>query len=115
MTFRVHRHDEFVCLSMSGLVEHSEELLILLLEDFILHRYLVVLSLQLIDFSLKSKLLSLPPTKCDWGVVLYVVASFAPHVGEGCLVKRECTNGGNWLDKAGESRNKCVSHRRRQS
>ncbi|KAB2630918.1 S ribonuclease [Pyrus ussuriensis x Pyrus communis] len=37
--------DEFVCLSMPSFMEHPEELLILLLEDLILYRYLVVLSL----------------------------------------------------------------------
>ncbi|KAB2595285.1 hypothetical protein D8674_030735 [Pyrus ussuriensis x Pyrus communis] len=37
--------DEFVCLSMRSFMEHSEELLILLLKDLILYRYLVVLSL----------------------------------------------------------------------
>ena len=42
------------------------------------------------------------------------MAPFTPHVGEGCLVERKCTNGGNQLDKAGESKNKCDSHRRRQ-
>ena len=113
-----HKGDELVCFSISSLVEHLEDLLILLLEDLILHRYLVVLSLQLIDFSLKSKLLlfllSLFHTRFDGGVILRVVASFAPHVRNGCLVKRECTNGGNQLDKAEESGNKCRSHRRRQ-
>ncbi|KAM2927582.1 hypothetical protein COP2_034914 [Malus domestica] len=110
-----HRGDECVCFSISSLVEHLEDLVILLLEDLILHRYVVVLSLQLIDFSLKSKLLlfllSLLSTRCEGSVVLCVVASFAPHVGEGCLVKRECTNGGNQLDKAEESGNTCRSHR----
>ena len=48
------------------------------------------------------------------GVVLHVVAPFTPYVGEGCLVERKCANGGNQLNKAGESRNKCDSHRRRQ-
>ncbi|KAM1798321.1 hypothetical protein ACFX12_032408 [Malus domestica] len=113
-----HKGDELVCFSISSLVEHLEDLLILLLEDLILHRYLIVLSFQLIDFSLKSKLLlSLPlllRTTCKRGVILCVVASFAPHVGNGCLVKRECTNGGNQLNKAEESENKCRSHRRRQ-
>ncbi|KAM2974038.1 hypothetical protein FF1_000380 [Malus domestica] len=98
-----HRGDELVCFSISSLVEHLEDLLILLLEDLILHRYLVVLSLQLIDFSLKSKLLlfllSLLRTRCKMGVILGVVASFAPHVGKGCLVKKECTNGGTNLTK----------------
>ncbi|KAB2619948.1 hypothetical protein D8674_039435 [Pyrus ussuriensis x Pyrus communis] len=37
--------DEFVCLSMPSFMEHSKELLLLLLEDLILYRYLVVLSL----------------------------------------------------------------------
>ncbi|KAB2597326.1 hypothetical protein D8674_000246 [Pyrus ussuriensis x Pyrus communis] len=37
--------DKFVCLSMPSFMEHSEELLILLLEDLILYHYLVVLSL----------------------------------------------------------------------
>ncbi|KAM2816093.1 hypothetical protein COP1_040367 [Malus domestica] len=50
--------DELVCLSMPSLMEYLKDLLILLLEDLILHRYLVILSLQLFDFSLKSKLLS---------------------------------------------------------
>ncbi|KAM2264022.1 hypothetical protein TB2_040073 [Malus domestica] len=113
-----HRGDKLVCFSISSLVEHLEDLLILLLEDLILHRYLVVLSLYLIDFSLKSKLLlfllSLLRTRCKRGVILCVVASFAPHVGNGCLVKRECTNGGNQLNKAEESGNKCRSHRRCQ-
>ncbi|KAM1512727.1 hypothetical protein ACFX1Z_024256 [Malus domestica] len=54
----VHRSNELMCLSMPGFVERLEELLILLLEDLILYCYLVVLSLQLIDFSLKSELLS---------------------------------------------------------
>ncbi|KAM1996811.1 hypothetical protein ACFX15_029713 [Malus domestica] len=87
-----HRGDELMCFSISSLVEHLEDFLILLLEDLILHRYLIVLSLQLIDFSLKSKLLlyllSLLRTRCKRGVILCVVASFAPHVGKGCLVKR---------------------------
>ena len=48
------------------------------------------------------------------GVVLRNVAYFAPHVGKGCLVKREFTNGGNQLGKAEESGNNCRSHRRRQ-
>ncbi|KAM2293106.1 hypothetical protein ACFXTI_027760 [Malus domestica] len=113
-----HEGDELVCLSMPSLIEHLEELLILLLEDLVLYCYLVVLSLQLFDFSLKSELLlfflSLPHARRNEGVVLCVVASFAPHVGVRCLVKRECTNGGNQLDKAEESRNKCDSHRRRQ-
>ncbi|KAM2415044.1 hypothetical protein ACFX1X_001470 [Malus domestica] len=113
-----YRGDELVCFSISSLVEHLEDLLILLLEDLILHRYLVILSLQLIDFSLKSKLilflLSLLRTSCKRGVILYDVASFAPHVGKRYLVKRECTNGGNQLDKAEESGNKCRSHRRHQ-
>ncbi|KAM1965920.1 hypothetical protein ACFX15_046199 [Malus domestica] len=110
--------DELVCFSISSFVEHLEDLLILLLEDLILHRYLVILSFQLIDFSLKSKLLlfipSLLRTRCKRDVILRAMASFAPHVGEGCLVKRECTNGGNHLDEAEESGNKCHSHRRRQ-
>ncbi|KAM1094414.1 hypothetical protein ACFX10_009436 [Malus domestica] len=113
-----HRGDKLVCFSISSLVEHLEDLLILVLEDFILHRYLVVLSLQLIDFNLKSKLLlfllSSFRTRCKRGVILCAVASFAPHVGKGCLVKKECTNGGNQLDKAEECGNKCRSHRRRQ-
>ena len=113
-----HKGDEFVCFSISSLVKHFEDLLILLLEDLILHHYLIVLSLQLIEFSLKSKLilflLSLLRTRCKRGVILCAVASFTPHVGEGCLVKRECMNGGYHLDKAEESENKCRSHRRRQ-
>ncbi|KAM1727930.1 hypothetical protein FF2_018195 [Malus domestica] len=71
-----HRGDELVCFSIFSLVEHLEDILILLLEDLILHRYLVVLSLQLIDFSLKSKLLlfllSLLRTRCE-GVSFYVL------------------------------------------
>ncbi|KAM1554613.1 hypothetical protein ACFX1Z_007337 [Malus domestica] len=114
----VHKGNKLACLSTLSFVERLEELLILLLEDLILYCFLVVLSLQLIDFSLKSELLSFlisqPHTRREGGVVLCAVASFTPHVGEGCLVKRECTNGGNQLDKAEESRNKCVSHRRRQ-
>ncbi|KAM2045513.1 hypothetical protein ACFX1T_009694 [Malus domestica] len=86
-----NRGDELVCLSMPSLMEHLEEFFILLLEDLILHYYLVVLSFQLIDFSLKSKLLSffplLPHNMHKGSVILCVVASFAPHVGEGCLVK----------------------------
>ena len=39
------RGDEFVCLSMPSFMETFEELLILFLEDLILYRYLVVLSL----------------------------------------------------------------------
>ncbi|KAM1789731.1 hypothetical protein ACFX12_033862 [Malus domestica] len=80
-----HMGDELVCFSISSLMEHLEDLLILLLEDLILHRYLIVLNLQLIDFSLRSKLLlfllSLLCTRCKRGVILCVVASFAPHVG----------------------------------
>ncbi|KAM2994779.1 hypothetical protein FF2_046711 [Malus domestica] len=113
-----HRGDELMFFSISSLVEHLEDLLILLLEDLILHRYLVIPSLQLIDFSLKSKLLlfllSLLHTRCEGGVILRVVTSFAPHVGKGCLVKREYTNSGNQLNKAEESGNKCRSHRRHQ-
>ncbi|KAM2441008.1 hypothetical protein PS1_022276 [Malus domestica] len=99
-------------------MEHLKNLLILLLEDLILHRYLVVLSLQLINFSLKSKfllfLLSLLRTRCKRGVILCAMASFAPYVGKGCLVKIECMNSGNQLNKAEKSGNKCRSHRRRQ-
>ncbi|KAM1342070.1 hypothetical protein ACFX2F_006447 [Malus domestica] len=113
-----HMSDELVCFSISSLVEDLEDFLILLLEDLILHRYLIVLNFQLIDFSLKSKLLlfllSLLRTRCKRGVILCVVASFAPHIGKGYLVKRECTNGGNQLNKAEESGNKCRSHRQRQ-
>ncbi|KAM2658122.1 hypothetical protein EV1_013426 [Malus domestica] len=109
-----HRGDELVCFSLSSLVEHLKDLLILLLEDLILHCYLVVLSLQLIDFSLKNKLLlfliSLFRTRCKRGVILCVVASFAPYFGKGGLVKRECTNGGNHRDKDEESGNRCRSH-----
>ncbi|KAM1861625.1 hypothetical protein ACFX13_013680 [Malus domestica] len=83
----VHMGNELTCLSMSSFVERLKELHILLLEDLILHHYLVVLSLQLIDFSLKSKLLlfllSLLRTRCKRGVILCTVASFAPHVGKG--------------------------------
>ncbi|CAN6725431.1 unnamed protein product [Malus baccata var. baccata] len=107
-----------VPISISSLVEHLEDLIILLFEDLILHRYLVILSLQLIDFSLKSNpfsfFLSLPRTKYKKGVILLAVVSFPPHVGEGCLVKRECTNGGNQPNKVEESGDKCRSHRRRQ-
>ena len=69
-----HRGDELVCFSISSLVKHLEDLFILLLEDLIFHHYLVVLSLQLIDFSLKRKLLlfllSLLHTRCKRGVIL---------------------------------------------
>mgnify|MGYP003366165625 CR=1 FL=1 len=58
MMVDIHRCDELVCLSMPSLVEHLKDFLVLLLGDLILHCYLVVLSLQLIEFSLKSKLLS---------------------------------------------------------
>ncbi|KAM2449316.1 hypothetical protein PS1_019425 [Malus domestica] len=113
-----HRGDKLMRFSISSLVEHLKDLLILLLEDLILYRYLVVPSLQLIDFSLKSKLLlflfSLLRTRFKKGVILCAMASFAPHVGKGCLVKRKCTNGGNQLNKAEESRNKCRFYRRRQ-
>ncbi|KAM1006358.1 hypothetical protein ACFX2A_003120 [Malus domestica] len=111
MMVDVHRGNKLVCLSTPSFVERLEELLLLFLKDLILYCYLVVLSLQLIDFSLKSNslsfLLSLLRTRCKRGVILYVMASFAPHVGKGCLVKGECTNGGNQLDKAEESGNKC--------
>ncbi|KAM1110179.1 hypothetical protein ACFXTH_009396 [Malus domestica] len=107
MMIDVHMGNELACLSTPSFVERLKDLLILLLEDLILHRYLVILSLQLIDFSLKSKLLlfllSLLRTRCKRGAILCDVASFTPHVEEGCLVKRECTNGGNQLDKAKES------------
>ncbi|KAM2700852.1 hypothetical protein EV2_002739 [Malus domestica] len=118
MMVDVHRGNKLACLSMPSFVERLEELLILLLEDLILYCYLVVLSLQLINFSLKSELLSfilsLFRTRSKKGVILCAVASFAPHVRKGCLVKRECTNGGNQLDKAEESGNKCRSYRRHQ-
>ncbi|KAM2676153.1 hypothetical protein EV1_002846 [Malus domestica] len=118
MMVDVYRGNKLTCLSTPSFVERLEELLILFLEDLILYCYLVVLTLQLIDFSMKNELLSfllsLIRTRCKRGVILCVVASFAPHVGEGYLVKRECTYGGNQLDKAEESRNKCRSHRRRQ-
>ncbi|KAM2930178.1 hypothetical protein COP2_037233 [Malus domestica] len=42
------------------------------------------------------------------------MASFAPRVGERRLAKIECMSGGNQLDKAEESGNKCRSHRRHQ-
>ncbi|KAM0956157.1 hypothetical protein ACFX2A_024967 [Malus domestica] len=110
----VNKGNELACLSTPSFVE----LLILLLDDLILHYYLVVLSFYLIDFSLKSNyfsfILSFLRTRCKGGVILCAVDSFAPHVGEGCLVKRECMNGGNQLDKAEDSGNKCCSHRRRQ-
>ena len=48
------------------------------------------------------------------GVILCAVASLAPHVGKGCWVKKECINGGNQLNKAEESGNKCRSHRQHQ-
>ncbi|KAM0987221.1 hypothetical protein EV2_018597 [Malus domestica] len=106
-----HGGNKLACLSLPSFVECLEELLILLLEDLIPHCYLVVLSFQLIDFSLKknsfSFLLSLFRTMCKGGVILCAVASFASHVGEGCLVKRKCTNDRNQLDTAEESRNKC--------
>ncbi|KAM1201612.1 hypothetical protein ACFX2J_017685 [Malus domestica] len=118
MMVDVHMGNELVCLSTPSFMERLKELLILLMDDLILHRYLVLLSLQLIDFSLKSKLLlfilSLLHTRCKMGVILRDVASLAPHVGKGYLVKRECTNGGNQLDKTKESGNKCRSHRRCQ-
>jgi len=44
-----------MCLNMPSLMERLEEFLILLLECFILYCCLVVLSFQLINFSLKSK------------------------------------------------------------
>ncbi|KAM1449897.1 hypothetical protein ACFX2I_037197 [Malus domestica] len=122
MMVDVNRGNKLACLSTPSFLKRLEELLILFLEDLILYCYLVVLSLQLLDFSLKSELLSFllsfllsqPHTRRDGGVVLCVMASFTPHVGEGCLVKRECTYDGNQLDKAEKSRNRCVSHRRRQ-
>ena len=58
----IHRGDEIVRLSLPSLVEHLKELLILLLEDLILHCYLVVLSLNLLNLSPKSKLLSFLPS-----------------------------------------------------
>ncbi|KAM1228103.1 hypothetical protein ACFX2J_007235 [Malus domestica] len=109
-----HRGNKLACLSAPSFVKRLEEFLILFLKDLILYCYLVVLSLQLLDFSLTNELLSFLHTRCEGGVILRAVASFAPHVREGCLVKRECTNGGNQLDKAEESRKKCDSHRRRQ-
>ncbi|KAM2079709.1 hypothetical protein ACFX1R_027188 [Malus domestica] len=60
-----HMGDDLVCFSMPSLLEHLEDLFILLMDDLFLHCYLVVLSLQLIDFSLKSKLLSLFRTRCE--------------------------------------------------
>ena len=118
MMVDVHRGNKFACLSTHSFVEHLKELLILLLNDLILHWYLVVLSFQLIDFNLKSNpisfLLLLLRTRCKKGVILCVVASFAPHVGEGCLVKRECKNGENQLGKVEESGNKCRFHRQCQ-
>ena len=45
MVVDFHGGDEFMCLSMPSFIEHLEKLLILLLEDLILYRYLVVLSL----------------------------------------------------------------------
>ena len=45
MMVDVHRGDELVCFSISSLMEHLEDFLILFLEELILHRYLVVLSL----------------------------------------------------------------------
>ena len=43
MMVDVHRGNEFACLSTPSFVEHFKELFILLLEDLILHCYLVVL------------------------------------------------------------------------
>ncbi|KAM2981134.1 hypothetical protein FF2_012481 [Malus domestica] len=84
----IHRGNKLACLSTHSFVKRLKELLILLLEDLILHCYLIVLSFQLIDFSLKSNplsfLLSLLRTKCKRGVILCAVASFTPHVGKGC-------------------------------
>ncbi|KAM1681658.1 hypothetical protein ACFX2K_039176 [Malus domestica] len=63
-----HGGNKLACLSLPSFVKCLEELLILLLEDLIPHCYLVVLSFQLIDFSLKknsfSFLLSLFRTMC---------------------------------------------------
>ena len=92
MIVDLSRGDELVCLSMPSLVKHLEKFFILFLKDLILHRYLVVMSFQLIDFSLKSKLILFLPlllrTRYKKGVILCDVAFFAPHVGKGCLVKR---------------------------
>ena len=44
MMVDVHRGNELTCLSTPSFVERLKELLILLLEDLILHCYLVVLS-----------------------------------------------------------------------
>ncbi|KAM2377758.1 hypothetical protein ACFX1X_044317 [Malus domestica] len=78
----VYKGNKLACLSTPSFVERLEELLILFLNDLILYCYLVVLSLQLIDFSLKSELLSFilsqPHTRRDEGVVLCAVASFTP-------------------------------------
>ncbi|KAM1030161.1 hypothetical protein FF1_034042 [Malus domestica] len=69
MMVDVHRGNKLACLSTPIFVERLEELLILFLEDFILYCYLVVLSFQLLDFSLKNKplsfFLSLLRTRCD--------------------------------------------------
>ncbi|KAM1258485.1 hypothetical protein ACFX2J_037921 [Malus domestica] len=58
MMVDVHRGNKLSCLSTPSFLERVEELLILFLEDLILYCYLVVLSLQLLDFSLKNELLS---------------------------------------------------------
>ncbi|KAM2157073.1 hypothetical protein ACFX1R_042691 [Malus domestica] len=118
MIVDLNRGDELVCLSMPSLVKHLKKFFILFLEDLILHRYLVVLNLLLIDFSLKSNfislLLSLLHTRSNGGVIMCAMASFVPHVGERCLAKRECMSGGNQLDKAERVGISVVSHRRRQ-
>ncbi|KAM1426075.1 hypothetical protein ACFXTO_018816 [Malus domestica] len=87
MVVDVHMGNNLACLSKPSFVECLEKVLILFLEDLIRYCYLVVLSLQLLDFSLKNEPLSLLRTKCDRGVVLCAVASFVPYVEEGCLVK----------------------------
>ena len=72
-------------------MEHLEKLLILPLEDLIPDHYFVVLSFQLFNFSLKISFLyfpsSLPRARHKGGVVLRVVASFAPYVEKGYLIE----------------------------
>ncbi|KAM2313703.1 hypothetical protein ACFX1S_026830 [Malus domestica] len=69
MMVDVYKGNKLACLSTPSFVERLEELLILFLKDLILYCYLVVLSLQFLDFSLKNELLwfliSLLRTRCD--------------------------------------------------
>ena len=62
MVIYSHRGKALIRLTLSSLIEHLEELLILFLEDLIPDRYFVVLSFKLIDLSLKNKLLSFLPS-----------------------------------------------------